>query len=314
MIDPANNLHIAVFIDADNISHSKINGIYEELTKIGTVAISRAYGNWCMPGMDAWKKVMHTHAIQSSQQFNLTKSKNATDIEMAIGAMDALFTKSIDVFCIVSSDCDFMPLALRLRAQCKQVIGVGMHSAPPPYVNACTRFVFLDQPPAPSAPVPATVPKPGLPKKAKASASTTQVDEHGRPSGNLLKKNTELMNLLLDHLAMRSQSKGWARLSAMGELLASETTFRHQDYGYGRLCDFFEAINLFEVKRNQNGVWVRQRPAASPPPTGVTSAKGSLAKQNRDKFQRRLGKTPAQTTASTQAPEASVEMNNQELV
>ena len=253
MIDPANNLHIAVFIDADNISHSKINGIYEELTKIGTVAISRAYGNWCMPGMDAWKKVMHTHAIQSSQQFNLTKSKNATDIEMAIGAMDALFTKSIDVFCIVSSDCDFMPLALRLRAQCKQVIGVGMHSAPPPYVNACTRFVYLDEP--------TPLPQPDVPLASQVPASVAVLDSPGRISGSVLKQDTELMNLLLDNLAQRARRKGWAHLSEFGDLLSKETDFSQRKYGYRRLCDFLGAIDLFELKQTQQGVRVRQRPS-----------------------------------------------------
>jgi hypothetical protein len=247
--------NIAVFIDADNTSYAKIDRIYKELSLVGTVSISQAYGNWCIPGMDGWKKVLHKHAIQAMQQFNLIKFKNAADMEMTIGAMDALHAQPIDVFCIVSSDCDFTPLARRLRSQCKQVIGFGKHTTPLPYVNACTRFVFLDEPTPP--------PKPKSPKPEQSAPQNTPAAvleaSSGRPNGAELKKNQPLMNLLLDNLAMRSGSKGWARLSDFGELLAKETNFSQRDYGYSRLCDFLEAIDLFEIKRGQQGISVRQR-------------------------------------------------------
>ena len=47
----------------------------------------------------------------SIQQFDLTKGKNATDIALVIDAMDILYTKDVDTICLVSSDCDFTPLA-----------------------------------------------------------------------------------------------------------------------------------------------------------------------------------------------------------
>jgi hypothetical protein len=264
MTDPANNLNIAVFIDADNVSHTKIDKIYDELSQIGTVSLSQAYGNWCMSGMDGWKKALLTHSIQAMQQFSLVKSKNAADMELTIGAMEALFTRPIDVFCIVSSDCDFTPLARRLRSQCKQVIGFGNHDAATPYVSACTRFVYLNEPPplpkqdvsVTDQPTPQSTDQPAL---QQAPADVLE-DMAGRPTGAELKKNQDLMNLLLDNLAMRSGSKGWARLGDFGELLSSETTFSQRDYGYKRLCDFLEAIDLFEVKRGRQGVWVRQKP------------------------------------------------------
>jgi uncharacterized protein (TIGR00288 family) len=249
------NLNIAVLIDADNTSHAKIEGIYNELSLIGTVSLSRAYGNWSNQGLDSWKKVTQAHAIQTMQQFNMTKSKNAADMAMIVDAMEILFTKPIDVFCIVSSDCDFTPLVMRLRAQCKQVIGFGSHYAALPFVNACTRFVYLDQPsPLPQADVPLPI-QPVPPIKPAAVLEDTT----GRPTGAELKKNQGLMNVLLDNLAQRSGSKGWARLSDFGELLHNETTFSQRDYGYSRLCDFLEQIDIFEIKRKNQSVWVRQR-------------------------------------------------------
>jgi hypothetical protein len=43
-------------------------------------------------------------------------AKNGTDIALVIEAMDLLHSGSVQDFCIVSNDRDFMPLALRLRA------------------------------------------------------------------------------------------------------------------------------------------------------------------------------------------------------
>ncbi len=39
--------------------------------------------------------------------------------------MDVLYTKDVDVICLVSSDCDFTPLVTRCLADGKFVIGFG---------------------------------------------------------------------------------------------------------------------------------------------------------------------------------------------
>ncbi len=140
------NLNVAMFIDADNAPSRKIGDVLAELASFGSVSIRRAYGNWKNASLEPWGKVLHEHAIQPMQQFDLVKGKNATDMAMAVDAMDVLFNKPVDVFCLVSSDCDFTPLVMRLRAEGKQVVGFGERKAPEPFVNACSRFLYFDQP------------------------------------------------------------------------------------------------------------------------------------------------------------------------
>ena len=53
--------------------------------------------------------------------------------------------KDIDVMCFVSSDCDFTPMVTRALAEGKVVLGFGERKAPSPFVNACSKFLFLDQ-------------------------------------------------------------------------------------------------------------------------------------------------------------------------
>ena len=135
---------IALFIDADNAPAAKIDIILSELARYGVVNIRRAYGNWKSPCIKPWEDVLHEYAIQPIQQFDLTKGKNATDIALVIDAMDILYTKDVDVICLVSSDCDFTPLVTRALADGKLVIGFGERKTPMAFVNSCSKFLFLN--------------------------------------------------------------------------------------------------------------------------------------------------------------------------
>ena len=95
----------------------KIDMIVSELAKYGVVSIRKAYGNWKKPSIKGWEDVLHEYSIQPVQQFDIVKGKNATDMAMTIDIMDILYTKNIDAFCIVSSDCDFTPLVLRVLSE-----------------------------------------------------------------------------------------------------------------------------------------------------------------------------------------------------
>lgn len=136
------NESIALLIDADNSPAAKIDFIIAELASYGVVNIRRAYGNWKKEGLKGWEAILHEYAIQPIQHFDITKGKNATDMGLIIDAMDILYTKQVETFCLVSSDGDFTPLILRLRSDGKQVIGFGGQKTPSPFVNSCTRFLF----------------------------------------------------------------------------------------------------------------------------------------------------------------------------
>ncbi|NCC28784.1 MAG: NYN domain-containing protein, partial [Gammaproteobacteria bacterium] len=109
------NLKLAVLIDADNAQASIVEGLLAEVAKYGTAHVKRIYGDWTLPNLGSWKDTLLRHSIQPMQQFRYTKGKNATDGAMMIDAMDLLYSRNFDGFCIVSSDSDFTRLASRLR-------------------------------------------------------------------------------------------------------------------------------------------------------------------------------------------------------
>lgn len=106
---------LAVLIDADNAPAAIVDGLMAEIARFGVASVKRIYGDWTQPQLNSWKKVLLDHSIQPVQQFGYTKGKNATDSAMIIDAMDLLYTRRFDGFCLVSSDSDFTRLAARLR-------------------------------------------------------------------------------------------------------------------------------------------------------------------------------------------------------
>jgi len=106
--------------------------------------VKRIYGDWTGPQLGGWKKVLLDHSIQPIQQFAYTKGKNATDSSLIIDAMDLLYTRRFDGFCLVSSDSDFTRLASRMREEGLTVYGFGEEKTPKPIVAACDKFIYTE--------------------------------------------------------------------------------------------------------------------------------------------------------------------------
>ncbi|ACQ92928.1 protein of unknown function DUF88 [Tolumonas auensis DSM 9187] len=231
------NEKIALFIDADNAPAARIDMVLSELARYGVVNIRKAYGNWKNPTLKSWEDVLHEYAIQPIQQFDLTKGKNATDMALVIDVMDVLYTKKVDIICLVSSDCDFTPLVTRTLSDGKFVIGFGERKAPVAFVNSCSRFLFLDQ----------------------------QVEQNitvAKPPRSI-KSDTKLINLLRQAIEAVEEDDGWARLSPIGSHISNHASFDQRNYGFKKLSDLFMAIDLFEMKKTNGSVyWVRDKKKA----------------------------------------------------
>ena len=111
---------------------------------MGNLIYKRIYGNWTTPVLNSWKKELLDNAIQPIQQYSNTVGKNSSDSALIIDAMDLLYQKHLDAFCIVSSDSDFTRLASRLRESEMFVLGMGEQKTPRAFISACNKFVYLD--------------------------------------------------------------------------------------------------------------------------------------------------------------------------
>lgn len=235
---------IALLIDADNISAAKLPLILAELAKYGTANVRRAYGDWTAPTLKGWTARLHEYAIRPIQQFNYTKGKNATDIALVIDALELLYTQKLAAFCIASSDADFTPLVMHLRAAGQDVYGFGERKTPEPFVNACTTFLYLDTLTDGSADEPI-----GPTEEAQPGRSDSKVPRS-------LAMDTKLVTTLRGAVEATAREDGWALMSAAGSAvrrLASIDWRNYRDYGVRNFTDLFEATGLFDVVRRKDG-------------------------------------------------------------
>ncbi|MES2414378.1 MAG: NYN domain-containing protein [Pseudomonadota bacterium] len=234
---------VALLIDADNSPASKIDLILNELSTFGETNIRRAYGNWKKNELKGWEEMLHEHAIRPMQQFDYTKGKNASDMAMVIDALELLYTDKPDAFGIVSSDADFTPLVMHLRAKGAAVYGFGARKTPEPFVNACSRFLYLDQlRPAAVGDVPAGVPVDNREEAAAVAAAPL------RFTTAQLKNDARLVQLLRNAVQAAADDEGWARVGAVGTQIANQASFDHRNYGYSTLTKLLVATQLFEVE------------------------------------------------------------------
>lgn len=249
---------IALLIDADNVSHGKIAAMLAELSKYGTANIRRAYGNWASASLKGWKDKLHDFAIRPIQQFNYSTGKNATDIALVIDAMELLYTQKLDAFCLASSDADFTPLVMQLRANGHEVYGFGERKTPSPFVNACTTFLYLDN--LDGTEVPAASEEPAAAKPPKAKAPPKASASSAQASSKLLAQDTKLVTILRGAVEATAREDGWAAMSAAGSAAKRQAPIDPRNYGAKNFPALFEATGLFEiVKGDGNHSFVADR-------------------------------------------------------
>lgn len=229
--------NVALLIDADNASADFFDPVLTVLAELGTVNIRRAYGNWSKPGLKGWARLAVVQAIETQQQFDLTKGKNATDMAMTIDAIDLLYAGKVDGFGIMSSDSDFTPLVTRLRQDGLIVYGFGSAKAPEAFKTACTRYIDVDQ------------------------LILTHQQEEDQPvaaTGN--KIDAELIDLLgAAWKAASRDEEGFAKLQEVGQIAGNRSSFDVRNYGFKRLSDLMRAASdNFKLERRDNQLWVKR--------------------------------------------------------
>lgn len=237
--------HIALLIDADNSPAAKIDVILTELSTFGVTNVRRAYGNWKKSELKGWEEKLHEHAIRPMQQFDYSKGKNASDMAMVIDALELLYTDRPDAFGIVSSDADFTPLVMHLRAKGAAVYGFGAQKTPEPFVNACSRFLYLDRLGTAETLETSVVSDAAVTKDVVAPPKSNQPL---RVTPEQLKKDAKLISLLRGAVIACEDEDGWAKVGQVGTHIGNKTSFDARNYGYSTLTKLLEATGAFDLR------------------------------------------------------------------
>src|SRR5438876_2992839 len=133
---PAHAPNAALLIDFDNVTMGIRSDLQTELKRLlssdlikGKVAVQRAYADW--------RRYPQYVAPLSASSIDLiwapaagATKKNATDIRLAVDALERVFTRpEIGTFILLSGDSDFSSLVVKLKEYGKYVIGVGIRES-----------------------------------------------------------------------------------------------------------------------------------------------------------------------------------------
>ena len=125
-----------MLIDFDNVTLGVRSDLTKELRTLldsdiikGKVAVQRAYADWrrypqyIVPLSESSIDLIFAPAFG-------TNKKNATDIRLAIDAIELVFTRpEIGTFILLSGDSDFSTMVIKLKEYGKYVIGVGLRDS-----------------------------------------------------------------------------------------------------------------------------------------------------------------------------------------
>jgi len=247
---------LAVLIDADNASAKIVDGLFEEIAKIGEASVRRIYGDFSGTRSKGWADVLAKYAIIPQQQFAYTIGKNASDITLVIDAMDLLHSGRFDGFCLVSSDSDFTRLAARIREEGVDVYGFGEQKTPESFRQACRRFIYTEN----------------LVPQEPAKAGTAQTTRALEP----LQNAADLIRRVVGE--MESEG-GWVNFSGLGSQIQNlAPDFDPRTFGYRKLSDLVRSLTAFELKQIDGG-HLRLRPTPQSAAKAPPAAKPPVAKK-----------------------------------
>lgn len=227
-----NQNHIAIFIDAENltnwIKNDGVQSLMEELLPLGQIVVRKAYGKWSTPNLIPLQSALNENGFELIHTFHPVSGKNSTDIKMTVDTMEVALDSKVQWIVLATGDSDFSPLFRKLREQGKEVIGVGPKSPLSECVkNSCSRYVYTDVPAASS-------------EEDEDTVALTRVSE-----------KIDFMEILSDIL---QKEDGPIHLGSLKtRILQVDNAFSEKRLGFKTFKDFVQSADFTKVTDDGNG-------------------------------------------------------------
>lgn len=233
---------------AERLAQATVNigAVLDFASSFGAVAISRAYADWSAPVNNRYQKQLVDRAIDLTQMFPTSGTKNGADIRLSIDVVEDLFRlPDITHVVIVAGDSDYIPLAQTVRRLGRIVVGIGVTgSTSLAFKNACDEFSFYGALPGTDVPEPVASAEPAPPDPQRdATALLERALRVGRTGDNV--------DEWMPAGAVKQQMK---RL---------ESSFDEKTLGFKSFTEFVKSRDAeVELKEDGQNRSVRLRPAA----------------------------------------------------
>jgi hypothetical protein len=159
-------------------------------------------------------------------------------------------------------------MVMHLKAKGAQVFGFGSKQTPVPFVNACSKFLYLENLGEPDTAAPA--PKGRRRRKSSGPSTTPEPAEPEvampatpeRMDTAALRRDARLVTLLRNAVESATGDDGWSPLGSVATRIGNQASFDSRNYGYRKLIDLIEATQLFEFERRGTNYVLRDKRAA----------------------------------------------------
>ncbi len=123
-----------------------IGALLDYASSFGPIVISRAYADWSQPINASYRRQLIDRAIDLTQMFPLSATKNGADIRLAIDVVEDMFRLSdVTHVVLVAGDSDYVALGQRVKRLGRFFVAVGVAGATSRSLPAaCNDFSLYD--------------------------------------------------------------------------------------------------------------------------------------------------------------------------
>ena len=234
-----------------------VEAVVDLALSYGRLSINRAYCNWQFFGR--YRDSLLQGAVELIQMFSPGgSSKNGADIRLCLDALEDITRfKHIDIVIVVAGDSDFMPLAQKVKAAGKRLIGIGdRRSTNRHWAKSCHEFRYYES-------------IAGIKVEKVAVEAVEQLSKNslvGPLVGNSpLSQLGVAANLVQKALSLLSDNhmEAWVNKAQIGQMIRRlEPSFEPREYGFDNFRAMLKALDpLIEIKEGEHDQLVRLRVA-----------------------------------------------------
>ncbi len=147
LLFPSLETTVAVLIDAENIGPKIAGYALEEANKIGSVRVSRAYGDWTEINPPGYVELSTLYGVQRCQVDKRRSKRNSVDIALTSDAALLAGRGIANTFVLATGDQDYIPLVHSLKAVGCTVIGVGGGQSAIDLRSVCHKYILANSSP-----------------------------------------------------------------------------------------------------------------------------------------------------------------------
>ncbi|MFG6432107.1 NYN domain-containing protein [Roseateles sp. LYH14W] len=220
-----------------------VQALVELSASFGPVAINRAYGNWQFFGR--YRDALLQSAVELIQLFPPgAAAKNGADIKLCLDATEDIARfPHIGTVIVIGGDSDFMPVAQKIKAAGRTLIGIGNRkNTNRHWAKSCHEFRYYDTlVAAPVLDVPIAV--------GEKAITRPPAD----PAAEILQRAVRLL----------AEAKGepWVNKGSAWHMVKRlDPTFDPKDHGHANFAEMVKALDsVVEVKKGESDHMLRLR-------------------------------------------------------